>query len=339
MKNVKVITIGSATQDVFLLDHDDFTTMRLGTKTIFNRLALGTKVLVDQAIQTTGGGGTNAAVTMARAGFRTAFIGSVGDDLAGKAVVQALEEDGVDTKFVRVRKNEGTGYTVLLLAPNGERTALVVKGASKTFAGINFAKIIADEKPDWVYVTTLSGDMKSLATIVKTAKASGTRVFLNPGDSEIDQAKELAVILNNVDILSVNTEEAELLLHKLRIKKGWKKYLDDRGKFNVADGVIVTDGPKGAIFSDGGKLYKVGVYSKEKSLDRTGAGDAFGSGFLAEYIRSDGDARKALIFASASSSSVVMRIGAKEGILSARTKLKDMPVVVKELKGGSGERK
>lgn len=336
MKDIKVITIGSATQDVFLVDRDDFTTTRLGNRTVFSRLTLGTKARIDRAIQTTGGGGTNAATTFARSGFETYFIGSIGDDLAGKAVKEALADDSIKTNFVRVLKNESTGYTVLMLAPNGERTALVVKGASKTFAGINFSRIITKEKPDWLYITTLSGDMESLAAITDAAKANGTKVFLNPGDSEIDNIQKLKPILSKVDILSINTEEAERLLGKMRIRMHWQKYLKKGGDFGLklsdgAVGVIISDGSKGAYFTTGQKLYKVGLYDNEKSVDRTGAGDSFGSGFLARYILSQGIG-SALTFASANSSSVVMHIGAKEGIMSAAVKLKKIPIDIKEIK-------
>jgi len=328
----KIITIGSATQDVFLLDHDDFTTRKLDGKTVFNRITLGSKIKIDHALMSTGGGGTNVAVTFARSGYDTIYVGSVGDDLAGNTVVEALEGDIIDTRYVRTRKNTGTGYSTILLAPNGERTVLAVKGASKTFAGIDFGKIISTEKPNWIYITTLAGDMKSLAKIVNSAKTNGVKVFFNPGDSEIDQIKELLPILKNIDIISVNEEEAERLLKKAKIRKTWKKYLNTGGKFGTKIGAIVSHGPKGAYFTTGEKLYFAGLYSNEKPIDRTGAGDSFGSGFLAEYIRTDGNIERALTFAGANSSSVVMFVGAKEGILPAGAKLKKMPIVVKNVK-------
>jgi ribokinase len=328
---VKILTIGSATQDVFLIDHDDFTTTHLGSGTVFSKLTLGRKVTIDRAVQVSGGGGTNAAVTFARAGFEVSFIGSIGDDLAGQAVLADLERDGIDTGYVRARKGIGTGYSVLLLAPNGERTALIVKGASKTFAGIDFAKIIASEKPDWLYVTTLAGDMKSLATIFEAAVKHDVRVFFNPGDSEIENIAELLPLLQMTDILSVNTEEADKLLRKMRKRGGWKKYIQLGLAFG-AKCAVISDGEHGAYLATAQNLYKVGLYDSQKSVDRTGAGDAFGSGFLAEYIRTE-DIHKALVFASANSSSVVEHIGAKDGILPAKIRLHDMPIKMTRLGG------
>ena len=60
-------------------------------------------------------------------------------------------------------------------------------------------------------------------------------------------------------------------------------------------------------------VYSAGVPQADV-VERTGAGDAFNSGFLAEFIRS-GNIEKAIQFGTANASSVVMHYGAKEGIL------------------------
>jgi sugar/nucleoside kinase (ribokinase family) len=60
-------------------------------------------------------------------------------------------------------------------------------------------------------------------------------------------------------------------------------------------------------------------------VDTTGAGDAFGSGFLTEYARS-GDFRQALVYGSANSTAVVQEVGAKVGLLRKGAKINNVKI-------------
>ncbi len=83
----RIVSIGSALQDVFLLDHDDFTTeISIGDHNYFDRLELGTKVDIDKVVFSTGGGATNAATTFARSGHESIFMGCITHDIAGRAL-------------------------------------------------------------------------------------------------------------------------------------------------------------------------------------------------------------------------------------------------------------
>ena len=84
--------------------------------------------------------------------------------------------------------------------------------------------------------------------------------------------------------------------------------------------VILSDGHKGVYVRADGKEYTAGV-PDSPVVERTGAGDAFNSGFVAEFMRGAGSReREAMIvksiqFATANSSSVVTMVGSKAGIL------------------------
>ena len=73
----RIVSIGSALQDIFLIDHDDFGT---NTKGFFNQLELGAKVDIDKIKYSTGGGATNAATTFARNGHESIFFGCISRD-------------------------------------------------------------------------------------------------------------------------------------------------------------------------------------------------------------------------------------------------------------------
>ena len=81
----------------------------------------------------------------------------------------------------------------------------------------------------------------------------------------------------------------------------------------------------GGIAGNREEIYRFGIYEDTKVKDATGAGDAFGSGFLAEYakVRSF---KQSLVFGSANSTSVVSYIGASRGILSGEARLHPMPI-------------
>jgi sugar/nucleoside kinase (ribokinase family) len=77
--------------------------------------------------------------------------------------------------------------------------------------------------------------------------------------------------------------------------------------------------------SDGKTVVRAGMYEDVPVIDRTGAGDAFGSGFLSQWATGK-SLKQSILFASANSTSVVMTIGAKTGILHSSAKLHEMPL-------------
>ena len=92
--------------------------------------------------------------------------------------------------------------------------------------------------------------------------------------------------------------------------------------------MIVSDGPKGVVATDSKEIVRAGMYEDVPVIDRTGAGDAFGSGFLSQWAQGK-SLSESIIFASANSTSVVTKIGAKDGILHKNVKLHHMPIDTK----------
>jgi ribokinase len=89
--------------------------------------------------------------------------------------------------------------------------------------------------------------------------------------------------------------------------------------------VIVSDGPNGSVATDKKTVIEAGIYENVPVVDRTGGGDAFGSGFLS-YWSQGKSLKDSIIFASANSTAVVGQIGAKAGILYQGTTLHSMPL-------------
>ena len=311
----RIVSIGAALQDVYLVDHDDFGTNSRG---FFNQLELGTKVDIDKIQFSVGGGATNAAITFARNGHESIFMGCIANDPAGTAIINSLDDEGIDSSYVTYTDRAQTGYSVLLLAPSGERTILTCRGASAKFELLN-PDDLDTINPDWIYVTTFRGNMDMLDQFFTKAKSLGSKIMFNPGNLELQHRRKLLGLLSDVDVLLVNKSEAKQIVEGSSLNE-----LIGRIR-NYVPAAIITDSNQGAIATDQIEVYRVGIYEDIRVKDSTGAGDAFGSGFLAAYANGK-SFKDSLIFASANSTSVVQKIGSKAGIINQNTKVHSMPI-------------
>lgn len=315
---VKILAIGKGTQDVFLRS-DEFDPHKEG-KHMYTHLPLGLKMEVDNVDFSTGGNATNVAVTLARQGIESAYMWGLGEDPASQSILHELDKEGVDTRHVVQDQDYQSGYSVILIATNGERTILNHRGQAFGRSGRHNFDLDAIKEYDWIYPTSLgNGGLTLLRQIVDTAHKHDVKVMLNPAGPELAEADKLKALLEDVDVLICNKEEMamvvdgktceELAIHAL----------------NYVPVAIVSDGPNGVVATDGKTLVRAGMYEDVPVIDRTGAGDAFASGFLSQWAQGV-SLRDSIIFASANSTSVVNKIGAKAGILRKGVKLHEMPI-------------
>jgi len=355
-----VITIGSATRDVFLKSegfeirkHSDSPT---GVEQCF---PLGSKIEVKEVVFATGGGGTNAAVTFARQGLKTGCVGVVGDDLNGKEIIKELKNEKVNP-FFSVHKGNSTAYSVILVHPNAERTILSYKGEGQHFSPreievsrrANLVRYLGKSekrldlllgklKAKWFFFDSMGGSWDLLQRAFEYTTARNFKIAFNPGGRELVLGLEkLKPYLAETDIFSVNKEEGEALLksegagpasphpHRAQsadlravggppvespAQKDPEIILKELDKL-VKGTVVLTLGPEGVLVSDKKNVYRAGTPDSPR-VERTGAGDAFVSGFVSQYILSEGDIIKSIQFATANASSVVAQYGPKAGIL------------------------
>lgn len=315
---VKILAIGKGTQDVFLKS-DEFDPHKEG-KVMYTHLPLGLKMEVDDVTFSTGGNATNVAVTFARQGVDSGYMWGLGEDPASQSILKELDDEGVDTRHVIQKEEYQSGYSVIMIATNGERTILNHRGNAFGRTGRHNFDLTAIDGYDWVYPTSLgNGGLPLLREIVDTAEKYGAKVMLNPAGPELAEPDKLKTLLENVEVLCCNKEEMqtivsgetceELALHAL----------------HYVPVAIVSDGPNGVVATDGKTIVRAGMYEDVPVVDRTGAGDAFASGFLSQWSQGK-SLRESIIFASANSTSVVTKIGAKAGILRRDVKLHEMPL-------------
>ncbi len=317
--DISVISIGAATQDVFLTGKILAAKRDVRTHSYVEQFPLGEKLNLDNVYFETGGGASNAAVTFARQGLKSTYMGKIGQDPAGAEVLRVFKKEGVATDYAVYDEKLSTGYSTILLAPNGERTILTYRGAAHNLKSGDFH--INNLRADWLYITSLAGNIDLLSRLLKHAQAYGIKVALNPGHDELNQIKKLRKLLVGVEVLIGNFQEMRLLFGGETPEE-----VITRG-FGTCPYLVLSDGPSGIYVTDSDKLYRAGQYQKVKVVDRTGAGDAFGSGFVAALAQGL-SLEHAVTLGSANATSVIQKIGPKSGILkTARLKRMKLKVI------------
>ena len=310
-----IVTIGSATRDNFLsIDYKLIDWPDTPEKKAL-ALPFGEKLEADDVFFTIGGNAVNASVTFARQGFKTACVAKLGSDFGASDLKDRLKKEGVNTKFMASSKELPTAYSVLLLE-KGERTIISYPGASHTLSldDLNLKKL----KSKWWYVS-LSGESHEIySDLVRFAKENNIKIAFNPTGHHLKHKKEqILESLKDLTFLVLNEGEAATLTG-ISFNKPYEvfKALDEM----VPGIVAVTSGDKGVTVSDGKNIYTAGIFPEQKIADRTGAGDSFGSGFVAGLLRGEEkpgveDIKYAIRLASANATSVVESLGASEGAL------------------------
>lgn len=308
-----VITIGSASYDVFLIPEEARIVKgkeyEAGEGVCFS---FGAKIDVPELHFSTGGSAVNSAITFSRQGFRSAALSKIGSDESGEAIRQRLKEQGVSEELVISDKKYSTAYSVILVA-KGQRTIFTHRGATEHLCcdePIPYEKL-KDAK--WFYITNLGGESeKVFIPLVEFAVSNNIKIALNPGKAQLKLGKKLAPILSKIDVLIVNQEEASYLTGVAFDNQGGIfKILDSWGK-----GVsIMTRGHDGFVACDSKFIYSAGILKEPKYVDRTGAGDAFGSACVAGIMKGM-TLPDALQLASANATGVLSKWGANEGLLS-----------------------
>lgn len=307
-----VITFGSATRDIFarskefkIIDSPEFITGK--------GLAVeaGGKIYIEELVFATGGGGTNCAATFALQGLRTAFVGLVGNDQSGLEVFRELNDLGVDCNFIKTTQKADTPNSIILSAPGRDRSILVYEGASHLFSleDIPFERL---KQAKWFYLSGLAGESaKTFEPIINFAVDNKIKLAVNPGHDQLTKDLDiLKKLLNKIDILLVNQEEATLItgVHFKNETELFKKFDE------LVPGIaVMSKGKDGVAVSDGKQIFSVGI-PESGYVDRTGSGDAFGSGFTATIING-GSISEAIQLGTANATGTIQRLGAKNGLL------------------------
>lgn len=313
MSEIEVLAIGDVVTDAFikLLDDRAHTFEKDGTK--YLAMPFGTKVPFDHAVVIKAvGNAANAAVSFAKFGIKSGLISNVGGDTHGRDILKALHDKKVDSRMVIVNPNKVTNYHYVLWYKE-ERTILI-KHEEYDY---HWPRFRDNDIPEWVYFSSISkNSLEKYHDFVEDwlEENPDVKLAFQPGTYQLEAGVDkLKRLYARTEVLVLNRQEA------VQVSGG---NIDDiQGLLDALHGygpkiVCITDGPAGAYASDGTTKYKMPPYpDPAPPFERTGAGDAFASTFVAALIQGN-NIEGALQWAPINSMNVVQHTGAQEGLLT-----------------------
>lgn len=231
-----------------------------------------------------GGSAANTARWVARLGARSALICAVGRDAAGRALLDAVREDGVMPRAMRVA-GARTGRIGVLVAPGGERSFVADRGAADALApGDLQAAWFRSADALHLPAYSLLGEPLGLAgrRAVTLAREAGAMI-------SVDLASIVPLLANGrraaralmeavaPDLLFATAAEADALLGRHAVD----------GLLDLAPTAVIKRGAKGAtvLAREGDERLRFEVATQHvTATDSTGAGDAFDAGFLVGWF-------------------------------------------------------
>lgn len=311
MNKLDVISVGDIVTDAFikLIDEEAHTYENEQGKWL--AVPFAAKVPFDHAEIIEGvGNAANAAVSFSRLGLNSGFVTNVGEDKFGRDMIRALHKNKVDTRLVRINADKDSHYHYVLWYKE-ERTILV----NSIDYDYYWPHLRPNEIPDWIYFSSVGKYATDYHDDIADwlEKHDEVKLAFQPGTFQMDLGVErLKRLYKRSDVLLLNREEAATVGGGDRDDI---KDLFDRLHALGPQVVVITDGPDGAYASDGNNRYKMPPYPDPRPpFERTGAGDAFSSTFVAALIKGN-NVEGALQWAPINSMSVVQKVGAQAGLL------------------------
>ena len=320
-----VITIGGATRDITFVNGKGEVVNTPEDLIAQKKICFeyGAKFYSEETYFSFGGGAANIAFGLAKLGLKVSAVLKIGKDENGKAIKRNLSGAGINIDLVQQDKNLKTGISfIIILEHKKERTIFACRGANEKLKIKNEKLKRTIKNSKWIYLTSLSGNWKeNFDKIIKLVKKNKIKLAFNPGSLQIKAgAKALKEILGITDILFVNKDEAiELVISSLGRRHdivSLARLLKTIHKFGP-EIVVITDGNNGAYVLSDKKIFRA-MATDKKIIDATGAGDAFGSGFLGGLILKDNKIDQALKYGIVNSESVITVRGAQNGLLDRK---------------------
>ena len=335
-----VLTFGSITLDLMIQIPEDSPVNTIERDhNNFLEIPLGDKIKFNNSETLCGGGAANSGVGFAKMNLNTALFGVLGDQSNRGFIISELKRQGVNTDYITFAKDKTSSFSVILNAPNGERTVFHHRTLSENF---NYHTLLSAPKTRAIYVGHLyDGADQLLAHIPEWKKKfPESLVGWNPGKTQFKKGlKYFKKMLPSIDVLILNVEEAEqftgIIAKKVNVadvdftstfgknisrknmisptmlrdlRKISQEFLDTGIKK-----IIITDARRGAQFFSHDEHFNI-PSTDVKKVDTLGAGDSFSVGVLSAMLYKKDPATQT-VWGAKNATSVIQHMGAQKGQL------------------------
>jgi 2-dehydro-3-deoxygluconokinase len=308
MNDFDIISIGDVTLDAFVEPSESEAYCEIKSHEALICFSYGDKIPVKSLEFSVGGNAANNAVGTTRLGLNASLLTTVGADLVAGQIVEVLKTEGVDMSLTKRQSGSTTNYASIVNYA-GERTIFSYHAPRQ----YRFPENLPSS--DWVYLTSMGDEFKPFYDeFVFWAKNNpNVKVAFNPGSRQIKAGfEELKNVMEITHVIYVNRKEAQELTgfgESQGKEKDLLKALSQTGP-KIS---IITDGSNGSYVFNGEKFFKAGVIPVD-AHERTGAGDAFGSGCISALVKGK-SFEEALMWGTANSASVIGYVGSQKGLL------------------------
>ncbi len=220
--------------------------------------------LITNEFSMAGGCSINMAATFNNLGGNAHMVSYIGMDPTGREIIDYLNLHGFSGKYIKQVEGD-TGYSLVILEKNGERTFLTKKGVESSFD----QKLLREDIPliKNVMVTgyyLLCDNPRELVKCLSEVRKHCDHFLFDPGPliNEIDP-EALKKVLSMADIITVNEVEAASL-----------NFPKDGSKV-----IVIKKGKSGGEVFHGAECFDYKA-KDVKAVDTTGAGDSFAAGLM-----------------------------------------------------------
>lgn len=316
MPTIDLLSVGDATLDVFMTPTESETLCRLDSKECFIAFSYGSKIPVKNLEFSIGGNAANNSIGARRLGVNTSIVLTLGQDSVADMILSRLKAEGVDPTYITLQPGTDSNYSSIINY-QGERTIFTYH------APRSYEFPVKLPTPSWVYLTSMGESFRPFYNhlIEWLVKNPTVKLAFNPGSWQVRAGlSDIQQVLKLSHLVYVNREEAEKLTSFSGDSHGKEKELL-QALANLGPKIcVITDGSAGAFAYNSQVFLKCGVLPVD-AHERTGAGDAFGSGALSALIKGK-NLDEALLWGTVNSASVIGYVGSQKGLL----KESEMPV-------------
>lgn len=311
-----LVSIGSVVKDIILVTDRGkiFKTPKDKLAPEWLGFELGEKIRTDEFYQNIGGVATDISLGLKKLGFNSLPFSTIGEDENAHWLIKGFKKERIKTDGINIDKKRPTPFSILLVdKKSGERIIFTQKSSGD----LDLASLF-EFKTKYLYVSSLKGKIKKQTVIILNyLRKNKSKLIVSPSTSQIrDGFNDLKKLLEVSRILILNRNEALEVASKAKVKT---KNIQDLFRLLHKLGpeiICITDGTRGAWASDTKIILHCPIV-KVKSVDVTGAGDAFASGFLGFYLCGK-SVKESLRAGIINSASVVQHIGTTKGLLTRK---------------------